>query len=788
MDSETAKTGPGPAELRRHGLRLLARCTEKLAKLANDAEPNMASSAVQALGKIGSPVSVDGLMKLLHVERIAEEAVSALARIEEPELGEKLLAALKTAVPALTASIAAVLWRYPGPGALEALTRLAKHGHSAVRRATLDSLGRLADPQVLPALTAALDEPEEDVVISALKALENVKVEDPTRMAALVNERFEKTASAKVRATMVQIFNGLEGEEILTLMKKALKDDNARVRANAVEVVAAMELPEKRKLGILKPLVVDGQNNRVMGNLAVAFGEIDPKASMQILSQLLNSPEKWERASAVYAARYIRNDRIAGWLTTIFTTEADADVLRNVIESLSYFSGDEVTSCFVKALTHNNPLVRSGAVKSLGRTSDPSIGNYLLTLLEREEDRNVICEALTALGKIADASRIPVVSRFLQHTDLRVQANAIDALMQIGSVEIIPQVEPFLNSSDNRVKANAAVALWRAGNLQVVDELEGMLDGPNIKQRSSAVYAVGEVGESLRDLDNLRRYLLLVSALQEDLQNRRAEETPQPALLGPGSTGRAQERSDGVPDIAPALAPAPVKPAAPLPVQLLEDAMELAASGRPDAALAHLTAAGGGPNPYAAFLQADLHRRRGELAPAIEAFSEVSRESASFVHPHLHLANLLNRSQEIPRSLEEYFGAIAAQLETIAEQVELGRRLLVEKRVNDASLLLKDLVSQMAINPKVHHMAGNEFLRYRCYEEAFRHLARAYLTEPGSAEVVFGLAVACYKTNRFTECRALCKKMETQFGADPVLLKKAQDLGKMIDKAIAEKA
>lgn len=767
--NESGDQHSNPAQLRAHGLRLLARCTEKLARLAADPEPNMACSAVQALGKIGSPASVDALLKLLPTERVAEEAVLALARIEDSSIGDRLHLALRSAVPALTASIASVLHRYPGPVTVECLVRLASSSHTAVRRAALDSIGKLRDAAGVHALVSALDDSEEEAVISALKALESVKVSDPARMAAMIGERFERMTSAKVRATMVQIFSGCEGEEILALMKKALKDENARVRANAVEVVAAMQLPEKRKLGILKPLVIDGQNNRVMGNLAIAFGDVDPKASMQILSQLLNSPEKWERASAVYAARFIRNDRIAGWLTTIFTTEADPDVLRNVIESLSFFSGDEVTSCFVKALTHANPLVRSGAVKSLGRISDPSIGSYLLTLLEREDDRNVIGEALTALGKIADASRIPVVSRYLQHTDLRVQANAIDALMHIGTVEIIPHVEPFLNSSDNRVKANAAVALWRSGNLQVVDELEGMLDGPNIKQRSSAVYAVGEVGESLRDLENLQRYLLLVSALEEDLRNRRSEDAH-----GPG--GSSPE---------PSSTASPSDVMAPLPIESLEIAMALASGGKVDAALASLSQSQGSfiDNPYIAFLRADLYRRRGELAPAIEDFSSVARALSSFVHPHLHLANLFNRTQEIPRSLEEYFAAIAAQLDVLSEQVRLGRKLLAEKRVNDASLLLKDLVSIIAINPKIHHSAGGEFLRYRCYEDAFRHLARAYLTEPASPEIAFSLAVACYKTGRTHECRALCKKMESQFASDPILSKKAQDLLRLLDKS-----
>ncbi len=778
MEPEVSLHGDEALELRSHGIHLLARCTEKLARLSADPDPNMSTSAVQALGKIGSPASTDTLFDQLTNERVAEEAVQALARIGDPAIGPRMIEALGSSVPSITGAIASVLWHFPTPESLAVLIPQTRSPYTMVRRAAIESLGRMGDPSSAEALFAALDDAEEEVVVAALKSLRETRMEDKGMLCRLIDERFDRTENPKARATMIQIFLGLEGDDVLALMKKALKDPNPRVRANAVEVVAAIDLQEKRKLGILKPLFVDGQNNRVMGNLAIAFGEIDPKAAMQILSTLLNSTEKWERASAVYAARHVRGERIAGWLTTTFTTEPDPDVLRNVIESLSFFSGDEVTTCFVKALSHKNPIVRSGAVKSLGRINDPTVETYLLELLEREEDRNVICEALTALGRISEPSRIPTVARYLQHTDLRVQANAIEAMMNIGSVEIIPHIEPFLNSSDNRVKANASVALWRSGDLLVVDELEGMLDGPNIKQRSSAVYAVGEVGESLRDLVNLQRYLLLVSALQEDLEKNRIE--PE---LGPATVDSPPPPPDAAAQQALATAGSPGGPD--LPMKTLEEAMSLVASGKPEAALALMSEAredDGSRSPYVEFMLADLHRRRGELGPAIDTFNEVNRTTAPFLHTHLHLANLYNRSQEIPQSLQSYFSAIEAQLQVLTEQVSLGRKLLADRRVSDASLLLKDLVSLMAINTKVHHAAGNEFLRYRYYEEAITHLSRAYLTEPNSAELVFGLAVACFKTERLEQARLLCLKLQRQFPNDPGHLRKAQELLKLLDK------
>ena len=67
--------GPDPAELRRHGLRLLARCTEKLAKLS----PGKQLEYLQQL-HAKSPDKFDALVEV-HDESELEEALNAGAKL-----------------------------------------------------------------------------------------------------------------------------------------------------------------------------------------------------------------------------------------------------------------------------------------------------------------------------------------------------------------------------------------------------------------------------------------------------------------------------------------------------------------------------------------------------------------------------------------------------------------------------------------------------------------------------------------------------------------------------------
>lgn len=509
---------PDEPSLRRHGLELLWPCTSALVAQARTANPTVAIPAIHALGQIGDARVADELFELVSHDELAEEAVLALSAIQHPHVAQRLVELLQSSMPKVTAACAAVLWRFPDERVTNRLAPLVKAPYAQVRKAAIESLGRMGLSSVLPPLFEALGDSDEEVIVTSLKAVSQVKGVPPDQIIPKLTAVYETIDNPKIRATVVQAFTAVAGPELLNLAKKALRDANPRVRANAVELIGALPLADKLKVMILKPLFQEGENNRVLANVAIALAKPDPNFAIQILSRLLNSTEKWQRASAVYAARFIQSDRVSSWLTTQFISESDPDVLRNIIDSLSYLSAPEVITCCIRALAHENPLVRIGAAKSLGRLGTGAGEEHLLKSLEREDDPAVISEVIAALGHVCDSSRIPVLMRFLQHVDLRVQANAIESLAAIGTVEVIPAIEPFLRSSDNRVKANAAVACWVGGSLDVVHNLREMLDNPNQKQRSSAIYAIGEVGTSLSRLDNVPRYLLLISALRQDLQ------------------------------------------------------------------------------------------------------------------------------------------------------------------------------------------------------------------------------------------------------------------------------
>lgn len=748
-------------------------------ELAASGDTHLAEPAVVALGKIGDPLATSLLAGLFDDDQVAKEAVTALNAIGDESVVDLLLEGSRRASPKMMAICAEALepWVVSFPRVVARLEEMIGNAFAPIRTASLRALGS-APPEVSrPALMKALGDEDPEVVVVALKALLEVGVQEGDL--ATLEEFFDRAQVPKVRATIVDLFGIFPDKISMNALKKALRDPNPRVRANAVEAVHGLEgLGDRRRIALLRPLFQEGENNRVLANIAIALGEADPATSVQILSKLLNSPEKWERASAVYAARFVKNDRVASWLTVQLTSEDDEDVVRNILGSLEFFEGEEVIQCFLRALDHSNPQVRSGAARALGGTQDVDVESALIGLLDSETEQSVLCEVIRSLGRMCDSSRISLLAKQLQHTDLRVQATAIEALQAIGTVEIVPHVEPFLNSTDNRVKANAAVSMWNTGNLSVVYDLKDMLASPSLKQRSSAVYAIGELGESLRHLESVDRYFLLASALEQEAPQEAPSFEGGPASVTSSMELVRQAGAGAAGGVAPAMS-------SDFPFEVIEEFFRHL--GARDARGALQTLEGAlektPTDPYLNFLRGDVYRRQRELGKACEEFRKVSEVAPDFLNSQLFLANIFQESRELPQSLEAYFRAVLAELGVLQQYASAGLELLEQKKTNEASLLLKDLIQRVPLDHKSHLKAGLDFLRYKVYDRALEQLSRAYTTRPASGELKVGLAYAFFKRKQYSRARTLCDLVLEHHSDDQALVGKARSLLGVMDKA-----
>jgi HEAT repeat protein len=835
----TQKFGITGKELRNRGLSLLAPCIEKLNTYCCERDLVLKRQAVSALGKIGDAASLDFMVSLLTEDAdTVKEAASAIALIEDENVVSKLLMAIHNSPPALQSVLIPALASFPSPEVIFYLSRiLTEPGTPLVVKLTAARvMGEIGDVGLSPALLDSLPGAPVDLQVAVLKSLASTGYESKTEAYDILRKVFTGEAGdrPKVRSALISALKPMDGDSHLELIKMGLKDSNPRVVANSVAVLGQMEVNPRKIINLLQPMLADVSNSRIRANIAIALSPHDPATGASVLSGLLNSSDKHDRASAAYAARFVKNDSMALWLTTLLSSEDDSDVIANIHQSLAFFEDHEIFDALVKFLGNTNPLIRSAAAQSLGRIGNNDSCESIVNALKVEEDSSVLCEMITALGKLGDPSLVAKLADYLQHTDLRVQANCVEALNAIGTVEIVPFIEPFLNSSDNRVKANAAVALWSMGSLDVLKSLCEMLSHLNLKQRSSAAYAIGEIGITLRQLQKEpNKYYFLISALKEEPYDRvppQANNSRQVSVPPQANNSRQvsvppqanNSRLVNDPDLASSgfknaefqsadlsavggseqmphfldlssgstrSGSSTIEPQSGYPMEEAEKYFSLLNSKQTNEAKAWLdTCIEVDPaNIFLKYLKADFFRMSQKILSASEAFDDFDKASIEadepFLNAYVHLANICSTAHEQGQSIRAYFGALKVQLKTINAEVDMGIELLDSGDVIEASLLLKNIVARIPLNGKLHYVAGRNFLKGRHNEEAFKNLFRAYLLAPDSGEVLLGFAFSCYKTKRYKFVRIIAKKLTVLLGETSPVTMKVLDLVSALDKA-----
>ena len=162
--------------------------------------------------------------------------------------------------------------------------------------------------------------------------------------------------------------------------------------------------------------------------------------------------------------------------------------LRNAAAEILVKLGAAVLPVLTRAADSSDPDVRKFILDILGDIGDRQATPLLLRLLQCDTETNVRAAAAENLGKIRDASAVPVMINVLSTPDLLVQFSLLDALGRIGCA--IP-VAGFIGLGDNRLLRKPLYdALGRIGDETAIAPLVAGLHDPMRNVREAAILAL----------------------------------------------------------------------------------------------------------------------------------------------------------------------------------------------------------------------------------------------------------------------------------------------------------
>ena len=108
--------------------------------------------------------------------------------------------------------------------------------------------------------------------------------------------------------------------------------------------------------------------------------------------------------------------------------------------------GEAALSSLLRALSHEEWLVRLHAVEALGKTRSPEAVDPLLSVLFNDRDRAVREDAVRALGQIGDNRAVEFLMTVMREPGFR--RLAVEALGQIGDRRAVPVLIKVLEGVD----------------------------------------------------------------------------------------------------------------------------------------------------------------------------------------------------------------------------------------------------------------------------------------------------------------------------------------------------
>jgi HEAT repeat protein len=335
----------------------------RLSELNDGAGPRVRAAIVRALGEIALPEDLPILIEALkdQDEQVATEAITALGKTGDPAVVKHLRKILKQ-----------------------------KSVDSVRKYFTLQALGNLRIPDVLPEIIPYLKSNDTGLVYAAIETLGRLRNVEAADAIASVLKRPERD----LRRAAVTALGMIEGQKAAARIIDAIDDNDWSVRNEAVNVLA--RIGGRRESHKLRRLLSD-HNRTVRVSTILALGEIGSATSIQpLLSCLIDQ-------------------RLQAQVTT-----ALVQIGRKGLDELHH------------ALQNPLPRARVVAASVLGEIGSIESGPFLIDAIS-DPVASVRAAAASSLGMLRDLSARPVLNRLAREDeDLIVAQQARQALLMMS--------------------------------------------------------------------------------------------------------------------------------------------------------------------------------------------------------------------------------------------------------------------------------------------------------------------------------------------------------------------
>jgi HEAT repeat protein len=497
--------------------------------MLDDRNENVACSAAEALGLIGSSLSIEPLLQAFQAhEFLRPQAAEALGIIGDPAAFDGLCRQLTVADPVVLYSVIEGIGRLHHPGAIDILAPYLDHKEQMISDAATAAIIRTAHATGREAYRKLPAEKFKRFLIDGLSSSDPATVQfalaelrywnDPEVIEHLVNllQASEGDMAIKV-ADVIKSIGQPAYPILITTLQRAEDEDRTRL-LEAVSQIA--------DCGLATYLADLAQSTDadLRGLVATVLGKCGATEFLPILRSLTADPVGHVRVAAIKAIGWVgaqdEVDRLLPCLDDPFADVREAAMgalillggrkaiqiftedlshinqerQRLAAVALGYIGEDETKEALMRAVSHSDPTVRRSAIESLrriGTIDDIEPIRMALT----DEDSLVRKAAVTALVALIGARAIDDIRVLLDDNDIWVRYHTIDTIGNLGDARFAPMIIPCLHDDQDIIKIAAVKALAAMGDQSAIQRIQELSTDSN----SDLAAAVEEATKTLME-------------------------------------------------------------------------------------------------------------------------------------------------------------------------------------------------------------------------------------------------------------------------------------------------
>jgi len=469
--------------------------------LARLAQPGCPHEVIEALGNQGDPRVIPFLISLLTLPPIKIQS-----DVDTPEIR------MQTYQNEYPSAAERALEKF-GQAAVELLINAMTTGEPTLRATAARLLGQIDDPRCLPALAAALRDPEVDVRAAAINALDATDdarayehiiplLNDPNptiRREAVAGlsecrdprifeplSRLLSDRDPEMRLYAVLALCDWEDPRVPSLLLRARKDAIEAIYGYQVKV--PMLLCDPTWIKILVAVLPYDEDDTTIKFLQKA----EPALAVPALLEALRSTNPIMRKQAAKALSVFHEPRVIVTLGKALT-DRDAGVREEARNALAALHDPAMLPAVQAAITQTKSPIEQAKYFSLLGDAGPAGADPLLALMAKAEGSNERQLILAALAKTGSPRAAPAAIAALHDVASWTRQEAIHVLGQCGGDGAGDALLQVLADPDQDNRNEAAAALGTLKERKAVEPLLKLLAAD--PHNDAAIQALGEIGD-----------------------------------------------------------------------------------------------------------------------------------------------------------------------------------------------------------------------------------------------------------------------------------------------------